>query len=570
MVRPGTAVARVGPHPVHPGVDLQVDGHGREPPAAATRPSGRPPGGVHGGDQPAGHGLGHGLRRRLGQQEDRRLDAGLAQGHPLFDQGHRQPGGPAFQRGPGHGHGAVAVAVGLDHGAQRGRDGRAGRATRRCGARRRGRCRPRPAASGQPRAPADRPSRAAEARAARRPPARAGRRPPGPPPGPEHRPDRGRGRPGRPPPGEATPRASKAPITPDRTSPVPAVARAVRPGQRQQDPAVGVGHGRGRPLQQRHRRRDAGQRPGGAMRSGPGAAASQPRRTRRRGGSAPPGSGPASGPSASIRPRANSPSASTTTGTGDSATRRGHLGGGRGIAAEARADHHGRAPRRRLQGLRRPALGGQGHAHRLGGRCLGQPGTRARRAGPCRHRPGRPPGRTGRRRRSSPATRPPPARRPTTCCRLGSAAGPEAATSASSTTAMAGAPGGEADVDHRHLAGQAGAVPLEQAGLEGDEGDRAVGGRRRSRRRTGVAVHPGGDVDGQHRHPGGHRRSPVLAPEPGAVGGVDDQVAAGPIGTVDPASTTATRAPRRRSTRAATRPSAPLLPGPATTTTRRP
>ncbi len=40
--------------------------------------------------------------------------------------------------------------------------------------------------------------------------------------------------------------------------------------------------------------------------------------------------------------------------------------------------------------------------------------------------------------------------------------------------------------------------------------------------------------------------------------------------TASPASTTVTRAPRRRSLPAATRPSAPLFPLPATTTTRRP
>ncbi len=65
---------------------------------------------------------------------------------------------------------------------------------------------------------------------------------------------------------------------------------------------------------------------------------------------------------------------------------------------------------------------------------------------------------------------------------------------------------------------------------------------------------------------GGNRNSP-RKPVPKAA---STTRSAGPMVAPDPASTTVTRAPRRRRRSAATRPSAPLFPGPATTTTRRP
>ena len=84
----------------------------------------------------------------------------------------------------------------------------------------------------------------------------------------------------------------------------------------------------------------------------------------------------------------------------------------------------------------------------------------------------------------------------------------------------------------------------------------------------------------RRRRSGCRRRAPgappgsgasVLAAEPGAVGGIDDEVGGGqPGGRVRGVDHLRRARPRRRSRRAAARPSAPLLPLPATTTTRRP
>ena len=88
--------------------------------------------------------------------------------------------------------------------------------------------------------------------------------------------------------------------------------------------------------------------------------------------------------------------------------------------------------------------------------------------------------------------------------------------------------------------------------------------------RAGEAVDAGRDVAGEHRRAAGVGRA-VAAAEPGAVGGVDHEVGGGQRAPgASAASTTATRTPRRRRRSAAARPSAPLLPLPATTTTRRP
>ena len=158
--------------------------------------------------------------------------------------------GPAGQCGPGHRRAAVAVAVGLDHRAQLGPGRPGGPAPRRCAPPRPGRSRPRPDASGpgpwsprRPPVPGASAWAPAGARAgglshgpaptARPPPARAGRRPPGP------------GRPAaaaRPCTCAAsaaawcagTPRARKAPMMPESTSPLPAVARAGPPASREQ------------------------------------------------------------------------------------------------------------------------------------------------------------------------------------------------------------------------------------------------------------------------------------------------------------------------------------------------
>ena len=57
---------------------------------------------------------------RLGQEQDRRGDAGLPQLRRLGHVRHRQPGRAAIDGGPGHRDHAMAVAVGLDHGAHLG------------------------------------------------------------------------------------------------------------------------------------------------------------------------------------------------------------------------------------------------------------------------------------------------------------------------------------------------------------------------------------------------------------------------------------------------------------------
>ena len=195
---------------------------------------------------------------------------------------------------------------------------------RRCDAPHPGRCRPTPAANGQPR---PRPALAAPApgRLAAGtepgPRGRGGRRPSGPRPGPGPRPGRARGRPVRPPPagscrGRAWPRSSptarrRYPRWPGRWCPTGPAG----PDRRRSDTAV-VG-----PLSRATAPEDAASRRAASIRSGPGSApvsrAYSPswgvRTTRDRAWSesSPP-----------TRPRAKRPSASTTTGTGDSATRR--------------------------------------------------------------------------------------------------------------------------------------------------------------------------------------------------------------------------------------------------------
>ena len=119
---------------------------------------------------------------------------------------------------------------------------------------------------------------------------------------------------------------------------------------------------------------------------------------------------------------------------------------------------------------------------------------------------------------------------------------------------------------------QHGTVALQQPRLECGERHRAIGLHGVAGGLPAVGVDARGDVDGQHdrvqRDPG----RVIGTAEPGAVGAVDDEVArrervpAPHVGGLD----TWTRAPRQARKDAATRPSAPLLPLPATTTTRRP
>ena len=63
---------------------------------------------------PERRGLGERGAGRVQPREDRRDDAGAAQGERLADVGDAEAGRAALERGDGRAHGAVAVAVGLD------------------------------------------------------------------------------------------------------------------------------------------------------------------------------------------------------------------------------------------------------------------------------------------------------------------------------------------------------------------------------------------------------------------------------------------------------------------------
>ena len=89
----------------------------------------------------------------------------------------------------------------------------------------------------------------------------------------------------------------------------------------------------------------------------------------------------------------------------------------RRVPAQTRAHHQGRTARRGGEGVGRPTLGGQAHAHRLRGRGGRRARPREHPAAPCRRPSGRPTWRTGRRLRSYPASPPPPVARPTICVR---------------------------------------------------------------------------------------------------------------------------------------------------------
>ena len=99
---------------VHPGVDLEVHRKrarvGRDD-RLRQRLDAR--GGVHGGREPASTTVVAADGHRLGQHEDRRVDAGLAQLDALFDERDAEHRRAGFDRGPPGRDGAVAVAVGL-------------------------------------------------------------------------------------------------------------------------------------------------------------------------------------------------------------------------------------------------------------------------------------------------------------------------------------------------------------------------------------------------------------------------------------------------------------------------
>ena len=98
----------------HAGVDLQVHVDG-----APRRRRGARQVASHGGvpaqrREPGRRDRGRLLGQRQAEQQDRRLDAGLAQFHPLVDGGHAERADAGLQGGARHRHGAVAVRVGLD------------------------------------------------------------------------------------------------------------------------------------------------------------------------------------------------------------------------------------------------------------------------------------------------------------------------------------------------------------------------------------------------------------------------------------------------------------------------
>ena len=114
--------------------------------------------GVHGDGHAGGDRRLEVAQRRLGEQQDRRGDAGGPQLRRLRHLRHRQPGRAPLDGCPGHRDGAMAVAVGLDHRAHLG--GHAHRAERLDvggdGGRGTRRPTPRAISGGPPRAPRDR------------------------------------------------------------------------------------------------------------------------------------------------------------------------------------------------------------------------------------------------------------------------------------------------------------------------------------------------------------------------------------------------------------------------------
>ncbi len=186
----------------------------------------------------------------------------VAQGPALLRRRHRQPAWPRPRARPGPRGRPVPVGVGLDHCAQRGRRGEARqqRALWRTAAEvdlGPGRARPRP--GGHVAAEAGRSATAHSDSHGRG--GRPGRRPRGPRRGPSAaarpwtwaaRPAAGAG---------ATPRATKAPMAPDRTSPVPAVARRGEPAVASEHRPAGSATTVVGPLQQHHRPAVAAARP---------------------------------------------------------------------------------------------------------------------------------------------------------------------------------------------------------------------------------------------------------------------------------------------------------------------
>ena len=99
---------------VHAGVDLEMNRKRRrvalDHRLGQRLDTGR---GVHGRREPRRHDRGGRGRDRLGEHEDRCVDAGLAQLDALFDEGHAEHRSSGFDRRPSRRDRAVPVAVGL-------------------------------------------------------------------------------------------------------------------------------------------------------------------------------------------------------------------------------------------------------------------------------------------------------------------------------------------------------------------------------------------------------------------------------------------------------------------------
>ena len=216
-------------------------------------------------------------------------------------------------------------------------------------------------------------------------------------------------------------------------------------------------------------------------------------------------------------------------------TPRDQLGGARACgrlgAPQARTDHERPAPLEHGEHRGGPALFRQRKAHRLDGpRTRGglAAGLLAARDGQADH-PGPgvgcPAGARGPPPPPCPASRPRrPPRSPTCATRAGGAGTPRGDVGVLDE-GDAGLPDVDADVGHLHLAGEPGPSPWRSPGFSAAKVTvrSAVIGRPGGFAR--VPVDARGDVDGEHQGTGRHGGGVVAAPEPRAVGGVDDEVA---------------------------------------------
>ena len=316
-------------------------------------------------------------------------------------------------------------------------------------------------------------------------------------------------------------------MTPDSTSPVPAVASRASPAVDSRARPSGWATTVVGPLSSTIAPVAAARSRAAARRSSPGRVAGEAGELAVVGGEhgrAPPRGRPGPPPG---RRGPHRPSPSTTSGHGRAADTRWWTAATAGAPRPGRGRRPGRRPGRagRAPPSSHPAAGTA-----MPTASVGRPGSwldaRATPPAPSRRRPAGRPGLPGGRPRSCPAS---PAATTTAARHLWASApagaAPTPATSAGLDHARAGPRHVEADVGQHHLAGQRPARVEQQPGLERRERDRADG---LGPRPTGAApVSPStplGMSTASTGAPAGVGR-PVLAPEAGAVGGVDHQVA---------------------------------------------